>query len=772
MKRTTRAFFVPFILAILAFSTARGQQTVGKVLGISLTGNKTADASVIRLSSGLHVGQEIAWEDIQSAVKQLWALSIFKDVRIVLDRRTSEGLYLTIQVEEYPKLEKVEIKGNKKLKKEDIEKEISFFRGQVISPSQVTQAKRKVLKKYAEKGYTLAQIDHELVPSEADRMILRFDITEGRKVQIKVIAFHDNAMFKDGKLRRQMKKTKEDRWYRGADFDREKYAEDKEKVLGFYRNKGYRDAEIVRDSLYYKNENRDLYIDIWVQEGQRYTVGNISWQGNSLFTNEYLHSILEFQEGDVFSQEKFEKSIMEKIGGAYYNKGYIYASTTPKETVREGNVLDIEFLISEGKPVRINAIVITGNTRTKDRVIRREFLTRPGDVFSRDLLERSFRQIMMLNYFSNVVPEPVPVQDEQMDKIDIRYKVEEKSTDTANLSAGWSELDRLIGSIGLGMNNLFGNGQRLTLDWNFGRYYRAFSLSFTEPYLLNTPTLVGASIYDTKREPYYIGYSQSSRGVSLRLGRRFNWPDNYFRGDWIYRLDETELGDFSEYYKKINPNNIVYEEWPLTSSGITQILSRSSLNHPEFPTMGSRVSLTTEITGGLFGGNVGYVKNWFSAEFFLPIFSEKLVFLSRSQFAHMEKMGKKGKIPYLEYFFMGGSGLSRAIPLRGYDDPLAGGQYYSEGGKTMFQTTLEIRFPIISNPMAFGILFAEAGNTWIDIQNTDPFDLRKSLGIGARVYMPMIGMIGFDLAYGFDNVDAGGVKKGEWKTHFVFGRGF
>jgi outer membrane protein insertion porin family len=371
-----------------------------------------------------------------------------------------------------------------------------------------------------------------------------------------------------------------------------------------------------------------------------------------------------------------------------------------------------------------------------------------------------------------VEPVPEPVQDEARDKINIRYRVEERSTDTANLSAGWSELDRLIGSIGLGMNNLFGNGQRLSIDWNFGRYYRAFSLSFTEPWLMNTPTLVGASIYDTKRDPFYIGYSQRSRGISFRIGRRFNWPDNYFRGDWIYRLDETELGDFSSYYQEINPNNIVNEQWPLTSSGITQIIARNSLNHPEFPTTGSRVSLTTELTGGLFGGNVGYIKNWFSAEFFLPTFSEKLVFLTRSQFAFMETLGKKGRIPYLEYFFMGGSGLSRAIPLRGYDDPLAGGRYYSEGGKAMLQTTLELRFPIITNPMAFGILFAEAGNTWQDLKHTDPFDLRRSIGIGARVFMPMVGMIGFDLAYGFDNRDASGRPIGAWKTHFVFGRGF
>ena len=257
----------------------------------------------------------------------------------------------------------------------------------------------------------------------------------------------------------------------------------------------------------------------------------------------------------------------------------------------------------------------------------------------------------------------------------------------------------------------------------------------------------------------------------MRFGRRFSWPDNYFRGDWIYRIDQTELGNFSPYYQELNPNNIVNEMWPLTSSGVTQIISRNSLNHAEFPTAGSRVSLSTEITGGILGGNVGYHKHQFSAEFFTPT-RYNLIFLSRVKLAFMDRLTKSGRIPYLEYFFMGGSGLSRAIPLRGYDDPLAGGRYYSEGGRSMLQVTLELRFPIISQPMAFGIIFAEAGNTWADIDNTDPFNLRRSVGIGARVFMPMIGLIGFDYAYGFDNIDAYGRKYGQWKPHFVFGKSF
>lgn len=762
--------FILIIMGSLSASAWGQQAQLGKILGLSVTGNETSEPVVIKMSSGLKEGQEIMWEDVQRAVRQLWALRIFSDIQILLDRRTADGLFLTIKVEEFPKLDRLVIEGNKKIKKDDVEKEVGFFRGQVVSPSQIAEAKKRLLQLYNEKGYTLAAIETSTYEAEREgRAVLQFKIDEGKKVQIKRIQFFGNTVFEDGKIRKQMKETKEDRWWRGADFDKEKYAEDKDKILEFYRNNGYRDIQIVRDSLYYDVERKDMFIDIWVSEGKCYHFGDITFEGYELFPLEELENQLTFSSGDVFSQEEFEESIQEKIGGLYYDYGHIYSQVNPRETLRGQDTLDIHFVIDEGNPVKIRKVHISGNNRTKDRVIRRELRIRPGDVFSKELLQRSHRDLMVLNYFSNVIPDVIPVDEENMD---LSFKVEEKSTDTANLSAGWSELDRLIGSIGLGMNNLFGNGQQLNLNWNFGRYYRSINLGFTEPWFLNTPTLIGVSIYDTKRDPYYIGYSMLRRGLSLRLGKRFTWPDNYFRGDWIYRLEEMELGDFSDYYKEVNPNNIVNEDWPLTTSGITQVISRNSLDHPEFPTRGSRVSLSTEFAGGFMGGNVGYHKHVFNAEFFLPSFSNKLILLARAQAGFMGVLSSSAKIPYLELFFMGGSGLSQSIPLRGYDDPLAGGQYYYEGGKTMLQTTVEVRFPIISNPTLFGLVFMEAGNTWLDLEHTDPFDLRRSIGVGARIFMPMVGILGFDYAYGFDNIDEQGRKFGAWKPQFVFGRGF
>lgn len=764
------AILMVLIMFALAFPIAGySQRSSVKVLGVTVEGQRTADPTIIQINSGLTSGKEITSDDIQEAIKNLWSLNIFSDIQIILDKEVAGGVYLTIRVKEYPRLEKIELEGNKKLKKDEIDEELDFYRGQVLSAHQINQAKRKLKKLYEEKGYLLAEITPETYDSEGDgKVILRLKINEGKKVQVKEINFYGNENFSDGKLRKQMKETKEDRWWRGADFDREKFEEDLVKVVEFYRNEGFRDAEIVSDSVYFDDSKKDLFIDITVAEGSQYYVGDITWEGNEIHSNERLESLLGFKSGEVYNQEKIQKAIIERLGTLYYDSGYIYSQINPKEIPVAVDTVDIHFVISEGEPVKINLVHIAGNTRTKEKVIRRELRINPGDVFSKAALERSQREVWVLNYFSDVKIDYWPVDE---DEIDLKFTVEEKSTDLANMSAGWSERDKVIGSIGVAMNNLFGNGQRLSFDWNFGRFYRSFQISFTEPWLRDTPTLAGFSFYDTNRDATYIGYRQRSTGGQLRLGRRFRWPDNYFRGDWIYRIDSTELSDFIDSIVAANPRNIVGTEWPLISSSVTQIISRNSLNRPEFPTEGSEVSLSTEFAGGLLGGNVGYHKYMLSASWFTPAIW-KFVLYNHTIAGFIDGWKKDSKIPYLEYFFLGGEGMSRSTPLRGYDDPLAG-YATSEGGKVMLKYTTEIRFPIIPNPTMFGLIFAEAGNTWANVTDTDPFDLRRSVGIGARIYMPMIGIIGFDYAYGFDNYDpATGRTFGQWKPHFVFGRSF
>ncbi len=764
-----RAYFLLPLLALLAFSApVFSQNRTVKILGLAVEGNVTSSPDIIRLSSGLSAGQEVTADDIQSAVRSLWEMDAFSDIEILVDREVRDGVFLNIKVTEHPRLEEVEVNGNKKLKKDEIDTALNLYKSQRVSPRILVRARKTLKDKYKEKGYLLAEIKTSTEEIEGtDRVNIIIDIDEGSKVQIQAINFYGNETFDSGKLRKQMKKTKEDKWWRGADFDREKYEEDKELVLDFYRNNGFRDVEFLRDSVYYGPERNDLYIDLYLAEGIQYYFGDIAWTGNTIYTNERLEGMLDFKKGDVYSKEKISNAIFEEIGGLYYDNGYIYANADPNERV-DSNVVDILFMITENDQAHINKIHVKGNTKTKEKVIRRTLRMFPGDVFSRDLLMRSHREVTMLNYFSKVEPAIQPVDE---NSVDVVIEVEEKSTDTAHMSAGYSERDKMIGNIGVSMNNLFGNGQRLSFDWNFGRSYRSFMISFTEPFLFDKEILTGFSFFDTKRDPLYIGYRQRSRGGSVRFGRRFKWPDNYFRGDWIFSVDQTELSDFLPQLLEANPYFQYYENvGALTSVSIAQILSRNSLDHPEFPQRGSEISLRTELAGGPFGGNVSYHKHLFATNWFMPAIWKFILHVG-FEAGYLSGFGDNSQIPYLEHFFMGGEGMSRATPLRGYSDPLSG--YASQiGDKTLLKYQFEIRVPIAPNPTIFGLVFAEAGNTWENLAHTDPFDLRRSVGVGARVFMPMIGVIGFDYAYGFDYINETGERYGKWKPHFIFGRGF
>jgi len=779
-------FLATFFLYCWAGDAFAQRQGSFRVLGISVEGNKTADANFVKLSSGLSLGEQVSSDDIQNAIKQLWKLNLFEDVQVVLDRQAGEGIYLTLKVKESPRLDKIEYEGNKKLKKKDIEKEVDLFKGQVISPGELAKIRRKLKKVYEKKGYLLAEIEtHVEAAADTERVDLKIKINEGNKVQIRAISFHGNHAFTDGKLRKQLKKTKQDSWLRGGDFDEKKYREDLDKMVEFYRAEGYRDAELVGDSLYYGPDKKNMFVDIWVNEGTKYYLGDITWEGNKLFPDKLLAALLGFQTGDLYSSTKLQKAVSERLGSLYYDSGYIFATVNPVEKPVDSAKVDLHFLITEGNAVTINKIRITGNTKTKEKVIRRELYLRPGDTFSREALMRSQREVFVLNYFADVKPDVQPISDE---KVDVSLEVTEKSTDTANMSAGWSERDKLIGSIGVAFNNFRGSGQRLSFDWNFGRFYRSFQIGFTEPWLFDTPTLAGVNIFDTKRsEGFGYEFSQRSRGGSLRAGRRLRWPDNYFRTDWIYRLQSVEYGNFvGSLTDPETRRRFGFDEGNLTSSSVTHIFSRNSLNRPEFPTAGSQVSLSTELSGGPLQGNVGYHKHVLQSEWFLPTFGG-LVWFTNFQMGYMDRLTQNSRIPYLEYFFMGGEGLSNSIPLRGYEDPLRG--RLTGADQAMMKFGLELRVPIAPNPTVFGLLFAEAGNTWPNLAAANPFEathvergrvlgLRRSIGIGARVFMPLLGIIGFDYAYGFDNLEFDAADRptgrliGAWKPHFVFGRSF
>ncbi len=762
------------IFVTLSFGLAQVQKI--RINSITIEGNKSANTGMIRLNSGLSAGLEITGEDLQNAVKNLWALRIFSDIQIFVTNQTVEGLDLLIRVKEHPRLMEVVITGNDELSEKDIKEEMDTYRSMVITPNRIYKIKEKILAKYHDEGYLLADVNIDTVNAGQSRINLAININEGQEVQVEKIRFHGNENIDDDDLRGAMKEIKEDRWWRGADFKPEKYEDDKKHIIQYCKENGYRDAEILRDSISYNEDQTDLYIDIWISEGPKYYFGDIAFSNNVIFNDDMLLNALDIEKGDVYDQKKYDEGIRDRLQKMYYNQGYLFASIQPIEMPVGNDTLNINFDITEGHVVHIKELQINGNSKTNEKVIRREFDLHPGDVFNSAKLERSIRNITVLNYFAYANPDVRLINNDDKN-VNLILDVEEKSTDMANMSAGYSQYSGMIGSLGLTFNNFSlrhplsgGDGQRLVFDWQFGRVYRSFSIGFTEPWLFNTPTLGGFNIFDTRKGGSYYPWDMSSRGITLRIGRRLYWPDNYFRGDWILRYAETKITDVDDptYYSYIL--NSATEQ-----RSITQIFTRDSRNSAEFPTRGSMNSLSTEYSGGILGGEQDYIKAIFISEWYttLPF---GFVLYSHNKYGILEDITDNSIILYSEYFYMGGSGLSFAEGLRGYEDgqvgPLTTGGS-PKGGKTMAKNTLELRFQIVPNPTIFGLLFAEAGNVWETLGETNLFDLRRSVGVGFRLFMPMIGIIGVDFGYGFDGKEDPIYKQrgeGNWKVHFQFGR--
>ena len=768
------------LIIILTSSLVYAQVQKIRVNSITIEGNRSANTGMIRLNSGLSAGIEITGEDLQNAVKNLWALRIFSDIQIFVTNQAAQGLDLLIKVKEYPRLNDVVITGNDELSEKDIKEEMDTYRSMVVTPNRIYKIKDKILAKYRDEGYLLAKVNIDTVTAGQGRVNMVLNINEGQEVQVEKIRFHGNKYLDEDDLRGAMKETKEDRWWRSADFKPKKYEEDKKLIIQYCKENGFRDAEILRDSISYNEDQTDLYIDIWIDEGEKYYFGDITFSNNVIFDNAALLNALDIRRGDVYDQKKYDEGIRDRLQKMYYNQGYLFASIQPLERPVGNDTLNIDFNITEGHVVHIKELKINGNTKTNEKVIRREFDLHPGDVFNSAKLERSIRDVNVLNYFAYANPDVRLIGNDDKN-VNLVLDVEEKSTDMANMSAGYSQYSGMIGSLGLTFNNFSlshplsgGDGQRLVFDWQFGSIYRSFSISFTEPWLFDTPTLGGFSIFDTRRGGSYYPWDQSNRGVTLRIGRRLYWPDNYFRGDWILQYAQTKitnvddpdlLASLSRY--ALNRNT--------EQRSITQIFTRDSRNSAEFPTAGSLNSISTEYSGGILGGEQDYFKTIFISEWYttLPF---GFVLYSHNKYGLLESISDNSIILYGEYFYMGGSGLSFAEGLRGYDDGQVGPLTNSGspiGGKTMAKNTLELRFQIVPNPTIFGLLFAEGGNVWETLGETNPFDLRRSVGVGFRLFMPMIGIIGVDFGYGFDGKKDpvyGQRDHGGWKVHFQFGR--
>ena len=800
MKILVRLIIISFVIV------AEAQQEI-ILKDVQVEGNIISSSNTIIFTSGLRKGLSVSSSEFPRAVKRLWQLGLFDDIQIRYDNEDEEGLSLTIIVKESSVLGDVHYKGNRKIKIRKFEEELNLVTGQRIKPNLLYDKVKKIEDLYAEKGYLMADVNAELTqPGNESNLFggkardltqdIIFKIKENKKVKLSNIRFEGNETYSDLRLRLTMKDIKQQRWYffwRAA-FDQDKFEEDLENIRKHYRNKGYRDFKIISDSVHYTEDKQNMDLVLTVKEGPMYKYRNFSWDGQNLYNEKILSQALGLEKGDKYSQEDFEKAVYERMQNLYMDRGYIYSRIEPQITPAGMDSLDIHFVIVENHKVYIRNIVIRGNEKTRENVIRRQLRIFPGDVFNKDRLMRSYREIMMLNYFGNVLPDVVPIDD---DEVDVEIVVEEKPSGTANMQMGFSQAFGVTGGGGFSLPNWKGKGQHLALSFDVGTNYgnsfytnssyqpskkRQASFSFTDPMVNDTKNLLGASIFYSFRgrsSMYYSPLDATMVGSSLRWGRRFKWPDDFFRGSWSFqilqRMYEAETQEELEQYTSGLNETI--------GVNITQAINRDSRDHPEFTTQGSLMSITSTISGGPLGGNEDFHKHVLNLEWYTPTFW-KFVLMSSLKLGAINMLpsmdDERSVIPFSERFIMGGNGLMYGNPLRGYEDNRVGpmtSRGNPVGGNALAKVAMEFRVPFSENPVVYGLIFAEMGNVWAEtslqekfsLPRVGPFDLKRSTGAGIRFFMPMIGMLGFDLGYGFDDLDGDGEPEG-WKTTLTIGQ--
>ena len=754
------------VFSLLLYGAVEAQAQL-EIVEVEVEGNLRRVAESLILSTiGLSPGVELSMENVQIAVHDLWNLNVFEDIQ-VYQEYVPGGVKLIIEVEEAPTLEGIRFKGQKHLKEKEMKEALGLIEGQVITLTSVARGRQKILDLYKDKGYLRAEVAGKRFEAEEEgKVFLQYDIKEGEKVKIKQINILNTHAFDVGKIKKQME-TKEKRWWRKGEFKAETYREDKEKILAFYKSKGYQQAFIVGDSVYYDESQHKLFIDLEIDEGGQYRMGEVSWDGNALFDDAALADKLELKEGDVYKFSGQELAWL--VQSAYYEKGYLNTDVRPQEVLR-GEFVDVRFQIFEGQPFKIRRINVAGNTRTREKVIRRELELRPGDIYQQSLAQESQRRLHMLNFFKDVQiqPEFSPDPDERF--VDLNFQVEERRTGQAMMGAGYSDRDKLLGQIGLQIPNLRGTGQNLDFKWEFGTRREQFLIGFTEPWLFDTPTSLSARVSILSLE-YFNYYDSQRNSISVRVGRRLKKP-SYSTLSAGYQLEEVKYSNIAEEYDERLLR-------PVTTSSFNLFYQRDTRDFPQFSTKGTLFTYRPEIATALAGGNVDFHRHEVTFNYYRPSWW-KFVISAESKIAFIDGFSEfdDKNISTWDRFSPGGVDWWDG-QVRGYTDrslgprdpPVTG---FPLGGTSMMVLNLEYRFPVVEQQI-YGVLFADAGNAWADLNALNPLhpersvgDLRRSVGLGFRVMAPMLGMIGFDFGYGFDREKVDGQQAG-WITHFQFG---
>jgi outer membrane protein insertion porin family len=741
---------------------ARADTLAGRPISrVLVEGNETAETKLILRTAGLDLGPAVDATHLRTALRSLYGLGLFSSVRVLHWPDSIGGRVLLIEVKENPRIASIAWKGNKKLSEEDLKGKIDLKTGQLLSRRKLFEAERAVELAYQEQGYAGARITPMVGAPEAGKVEMIFQIDEGRKVEIRAVEFAGNQFYSDRQLLSKLKLKPNSLFHRKR-FSVEKQREDQGRLEESYHNNGFKDAKVALASSTFSEDDREVRLRYAVEEGPRYVFGHVQWSGNKAVPTEALNAAAAIVAGASFSQAKLDATTSAAYE-LYTEKGYLLELSIQPETKTAGDTVDVAYAISEGEPSHINEVTILGNTRTKERVIRRELTLIPGNLLRRSVLLRSQRDVFALGFFNDVQIDYQPAGEGS--QVDVSFNVTEKSSGTATAGAAYASDTGLTGFVEFGHNNLFGNGQSISLHLERGGSREMYDVSFTEPWVLGSPTSLGLQLYNTLRE--YDIYTEKQKGGGINLGRPwfFKHPD-FSRVSLGYSLADVNYTDMSGVD---STSARLLRSSVGTASRLNFTFSRVSTDNPFYPTSGSRTVAGLEVSGGILGGEIDYYKPTVDNKiYFVPFWKPAIMIRNRLSYLGAYKRG--ASVPGSETFRLGGT---RIDYLRGYPDydvvppeniryTTSGQAIKFPGGNVAYTFTAEYQFPVV-NPV-HGVFFLDAGNAWNSTRDLSLGDLRKGVGLGIRLEIPMLGPVGFDYAYGID--------RGKWQSHFIIGPAF
>ena len=777
--------------------------------GVTVTGTKALDKDVLLTISKLNKGDKITLpgEANANVIKNLYSQGLFEDVQLNITKLNLDTIYLEIVVTEKPRLSRIHLTGIRKGEIDDVQKKLSDKTWKIVDQNLISTTKAIIKKHFNEKGFlnTTVTVRQRKDPGDENSVILDVNIDKKQKVLITAVSFTGNKEFSQSTLRSYLKKTRTRKFYNvfgSKKFKQDKYDEDKENLVTQMQDRGYRDAEILSDSVFKTGENT-VGVRIKLYEGHKYYFGNINWSGNAKYPAAILNRILKIKKGDIFSEDELNKRLTgptpnsDDISSFYLNDGYLTYQADPVQSKIYHDTIDMDLRVYEGPQYTINRVILKGNDVTNDKVVMREIRTKPGQKFNKELLIRSTREIGQLGNFDDQKTEPKPTNINPQDgTVDIIYNVVEKPSDQIELSGGYGG-GQLVGTLGLTFNNFSlrnifhlkdykplpkGDGQKLSLrGQSSGRSYQNFSFTFSEPWFGGKKPIYFALSAYTQLSSTGQYYAVSSplynklriNGVGITLGKKLNWPDNYFQLNYSLNFDHYNLDNYTGY---------LFQNGTSYNIKLTQEITRNSLNAPIYPTQGSNLRLTIQGTPpySLFNNVdykiatpeeryhfVEYYKFKYDAQWFQRI-TGKLVLMTQTRFGFLGQYNSEvGQSPF-ERFKLGGDGMasyqflqgSDIIGLRGYQNfsiiPI-GTDYNTStnpGSAIYDKFTFELRHPVIQSTTAtiFLLAFAEGGNVWNSFDKFDPFNVRRSTGVGVRIFLPIFGLLGLDYGYGFDKI--------------------